>query len=210
MLLGDALDQEMGGDPRTVATGPNSTMPVEPPVPMEPPPSAAPPAAPNAPARQVGNVLQGWDATKWANPEHNTPKYQAGRILSKYNLQDANERGLAEQELLAAFPGSTFDQRDALYIPSLGPKGIDIYGGASRGEYRPQWLDLNAADAQPGAVPPGPSAAAPRSGVNSLGDLGGAMGDDLTIDAILREIQKLIDPAQAQALLGGALEQEFR
>lgn len=115
--------------------------------------------------RAVGNVLPGWDATKWANPEHNTPKYRAGRLMSQYNTQDEGERNALIQALLGEFKGSTFDGKDALYIPELGPKGIDIFGNASGGEYRPQWIDLNVEEqgAGPGAALYAPTQGMPGS-----------------------------------------------
>src|SRR5690606_33062878 len=34
-----------------------------------------------------GGVPSGWDAAKWNNPNHNTPKYQIGRIAAAGNIQ---------------------------------------------------------------------------------------------------------------------------
>lgn len=89
----------------------------------------------------------GWDQTKWASG-HNSPKYQVGRILASYNLQDPLERQLAEAEILKAFPGSTFDGKDVFNFPGLG--AIDVYGGASAGRYDPQFLDVAAHQAATG------------------------------------------------------------
>lgn len=53
-----------------------------------PSPSPAPaPAAPAAPAAPTYSqyAMPGWDQTKWADPNHTTIKYQAGRIFSQFD-----------------------------------------------------------------------------------------------------------------------------
>ena len=86
-----------------------------------------------------GNVLSGYDQAKWLDANHITPKYVVGRILSNYNLQDEAQRNQAIADIQRAYPGVTFDGRDTINFPGIGP--VDIFGGASTGEYRPQWLD---------------------------------------------------------------------
>ena len=93
-----------------------------------------------------GNVLSGYDQAKWLDANHITPKYVVGRILSNYNLQDEAQRNQAIADIQRAYPGVTFDGRDTINFPGIGP--VDIFGGASTGEYRPQWLDQTQSAAQ--------------------------------------------------------------
>jgi hypothetical protein len=100
-------------------------------------------AKPGYTAGSYGNVLAGWDNAKWNDQNHQSPKYVVGRILGSVgNLQDPNNRAKAIQQIQQAYPGAQFDGHDTVTIPGIGP--VDIFGGASSGEYRPQWLDLTA------------------------------------------------------------------
>jgi len=126
----------------------------------------------------TGPAPSGWNQTKWDNPQHTSPKYVAGRIMMKYagpdgRVTDPAKRDAAIKEILAAFPGATYDGTDALYIPSLGPKGIDIWGGASRGEFIPQWIDHNVEAMAGGGAsgPGGPTGPAPSPGPLDLSGL---------------------------------------
>lgn len=107
-------------------------------------------AAPAIIAQNVsGKAPAGWDQDKWNDPNHQTPKYVWGRITQDDNPNDV-------EQLLAAYPGATFDGKDKVTgIPGLGP--IDIYKGASVGENTPQWLDMNAAAAEGGNTSAAPN-----------------------------------------------------
>jgi hypothetical protein len=74
-------------------------------------PRAVPAALPPA--------LPGWDAGKWADPTHVTPKYVIGRILANFaptpqGLEDALP------DIQRAIPGTTRVGDDKLDIPGVG------------------------------------------------------------------------------------------
>jgi hypothetical protein len=88
-----------------------------------------------------GNVLSGWDATKWGDASHQTPKYVVGRIMSEGDTKTEEGRAAILARIQEAYPDATFSGKDRLTIPSLGLANIDIYGNASGGEYTPTWQD---------------------------------------------------------------------
>lgn len=61
----------------------------------------------------------GWDAAKWHNPNHNTPKYVVGRILANY---PPTPDGLTQAmpEIQKAMPGTTRVGDDKISIPDVG------------------------------------------------------------------------------------------
>jgi hypothetical protein len=95
-------------------------------------------AKPESTAQNFGNVLAGFDQTKWADANHQTPKYVTGRILQEASggdgrLQSQEERDAAIAAIQKAYPGTTFNGKDKVNIPGVGE--VDIFTGASRGEY---------------------------------------------------------------------------
>jgi hypothetical protein len=74
----------------------------------------------------------GWDAAKWVNPDHNTPKYVVGRVLWKYPPTPA---GLIDAlpEVQKAIPGTTQVGDDKLDIPGVGIVDVGISFGAGGG-----------------------------------------------------------------------------
>jgi hypothetical protein len=72
----------------------------------------------------------GWDQSKWGDPTHQTPKYVVGRILANYPTTPAGLQA-ATAEIARSFPGTTFNGKDILTIPGVGP--IDVLTGASVG-----------------------------------------------------------------------------
>ena len=53
-------------------------------------------APPKAPASSFASqAMAGWDQTKWSDPNHQSPKYVVGRILSNYNVADPAQRAAA-------------------------------------------------------------------------------------------------------------------
>jgi hypothetical protein len=115
----------------------------------------------------------GFDPDKWANEAHQTPKYKITRITAKYNLADPNERNAAIAEIMAAEPGTQFNGKDKIMLPGTGEgRGvwIDIFGNASGGEYRPQWIDTSYEEGGANYVPP--VTAAPGGMVGGAGDFG--------------------------------------
>jgi hypothetical protein len=93
-------------------------------------------AAPGYVPAQAGAVPPGWDATKWNNPNHQTPKYGVGRILSNF---PPTVEGLtaAFPDIEKAYPGATFNGKDKLTIPGVGT--VDVLQGASKGGEAWRW-----------------------------------------------------------------------
>lgn len=155
--------------------GPNGPPPVTTPGTSTPYPTAPPPtaAAPGAPA--------GWDATKWANQAHQTDKYKAGRILAKY---PPTAEGLKQAipELQAAYPGLTFNGKDTIEIPGLGP--IDVLQNAAGGGVAWQWIDKNWEAKNGGnmGVPPVAPVAPYQGAGGGFGGGGGSTGGGTPTD----------------------------
>jgi hypothetical protein len=120
-------------------------------------PPAAPPATPNpawntngyAPpgytAANPYSAPSGWDATKWADPNHQSPKYVVGRILQEASggtgaLRDQAQRDAAIAKILQAYPGAKFDGKDKVTFPDGGV--VDIFGGAGAGQYTAAWMPV--------------------------------------------------------------------
>lgn len=173
--------QRLYTDPATLTepaapTAPNPTQ-----TPTEPTPFTAP-AEPNAPTPQTPTTPtqapDGYDQNKWANAEHQTPKYKITRITTKYNLQDPAERERAIAEIMQAEPGTQFNGKDKIMLPGSGEgRGVwvDIFGGASTGQYRPQWIDTSYEEGGANYRPPVTAASAATPGGFSAG-AGGAGG----------------------------------
>lgn len=91
-------------------------------------------------------AMAGWDQGKWSNPEHQTMKYQVGRILSMF---PPTPEGLRQAlPLIQQFaPNATIDGLDKLVGlggETLGP--IDALVGAQQGGKSWGWQDLGEAD----------------------------------------------------------------
>lgn len=127
-------------------------------------------------------AFSGWDQAKWADPNHQTPKYVVGRIMASHpNSPEGRAAMIAD--IQKAYPGSQFNGKDKMTIPGLGT--IDIFGAAGAGEFRPQWIDeANAggglppggpSEPVPGMFPPGggPSSGAPAPSGSGTGSGGG-------------------------------------
>lgn len=146
------------------------------------PPGGSNPGQPTPPGGSGGGsssglppVPPGWDATKWNDPNHKTPKYVVGRILAKYPPTTAGLQQ-AIPELQAAFPGLTFNGKDKVNVPGLGE--IDVLQGASSGGVAWQWIDEANAGNGSGAVPPNPGepGKTPYGGTPPWGGSGGGGG----------------------------------
>ncbi len=131
--------------------------------PPDPPPYVAPQSAPTGGTLQTSSPLAGWDADKWNDPNHNSPKYVVGRILAKYPPTTA---GLQQAwgEIQSAFPSATFDGKDSISgIP--GTMGaVDVLAGASQGGTGWWWGDQGAAGADGGGGAAGGVGGAPAGG----------------------------------------------
>jgi len=128
----------------------------------------------------AGAAPPGWDADKWNDPNHQTPKYGVGRILSNFPpTLDGLKSAMGDIE--KAYPGTTYDGKDKLTIPGVGT--IDVLEAAGEGGKAWRWDDgSGGGDAGPAAK------GTPSSGVT--GDLGGD-GDMLArLQAEIDRIQK--------------------
>jgi hypothetical protein len=121
----------------------------------------------------------GWDQAKWNDPNHQTPKYVWGRLTQDSNPNDV-------EQLLAAYPGSSFNGKDKVTIPGVGT--IDIFKGASVGLNEPQWLAEGSA-----------SGAAPQAGGGASGGMdlssqarGIDAGGGDTLAAIKAELARIL------------------
>ncbi len=67
----------------------------------------------------------GWDAAKWNNLTHTTPKYTVGRILSYY---PPTPDGLTQAmpEIQKAYPGTTRLGDDKIDIPEVGVVDVGL------------------------------------------------------------------------------------
>lgn len=95
-------------------------------------------ATPGYTAQNAGGVLSGFDATKWNDPNHQSPKYVFGRILQEAaggdgRLETPEQRDAAVKNILQAYPGATFDGKQKVTMPDGGV--IDIFQGADAGHY---------------------------------------------------------------------------
>lgn len=127
-------------------TLPNPVFPTTP-VPKQPAPPAVGPAIPPT-TPTTGNtdgfaqpgftragtaaVPAGWDATKWNDQTHQTPKYVVGRILSNY---PDNPGGLqsALGDIQKAYPGTQLIGDDKLMIPGVGIVDVGVSFGSGGG-----------------------------------------------------------------------------
>jgi hypothetical protein len=86
--------------------------------------------------------MPGWDRAKWADPNHQTPKYVIGRILSGIKPRTAN-MDQAVALIAQAYPGTRRTGSGDITIPGIGStdilKAADVggkawhFGGQSKG-----------------------------------------------------------------------------
>jgi hypothetical protein len=126
---------------RAYAQRPQGQQPQMPPGGYQPPQVQAPPGAPRLPSDPRGwntdnypkpgwvaqqpsrNPPAGWEASKWNNPNHQTPKYVIGRILSQYAPRTENmDRVVAE--IARAYPGARRTGSGDITIPGIGSTDI--------------------------------------------------------------------------------------
>lgn len=89
-----------------------------------------------------GNAPSGWDPAKWANPNHQSPKYAVGRIIvANGDMKDPGNRQKAIADIQRAYPGATYNGKDRVTIPGVGT--IDIFQDASSGMWGPAWQPMD-------------------------------------------------------------------
>lgn len=81
----------------------------------------------------------GWDAKKWADPRHQTPKYAIGRILAIFPHTPEGLR-MAMPVIQKGYPGASIlpGKGDKAHIPCVGV--IDLIQAAGEGGKAWQWL----------------------------------------------------------------------
>ena len=83
-------------------------------------------------------AMPGWDNAKWNNPNHQSPKYVVGRMLSTLAPTTAN-MDAATALLAKAYPGTTRVGNGDVQIPGVGV--VDILMGAGQGGRGWWWGD---------------------------------------------------------------------
>jgi len=83
-------------------------------------------------AAPASAVLPGWDACKWNDPDHQTPKYVVGRIVAAFPHTPAGLRQAAPI-INAVYPGTTIlaGKGDKVLIPCVGT--VDLITSAGTG-----------------------------------------------------------------------------
>jgi hypothetical protein len=108
-------------------------------------------AQPNRIATQVGAAPVGWDAAKWADANHQTPKYVSGRLQAEAGDQKdpANRQKYLDAMKEAYGPENfQFNGKDKISIDG-GKSFVDIWGGAGAGVYSNAWQDESSQQAGP-------------------------------------------------------------
>jgi hypothetical protein len=154
--------------------------------------------APGYVPAQAGPVPAGWDATKWNDPNHQTPKYGVGRILSNF---PPTVEGLAAAmpDIEQAYPGTTFNGKDKLTIPGVGT--VDVLEAAGVGGKAWRW------GAEDGGGGGGAAARAGGARAADTVDLGARAPqpdviDQDTLAALKAELERIISgQPDRQALL---------
>ncbi len=154
-------------------------------------------AAPQFTAGNVGGVMSGWDATKWADPNNQHPKYVIGRILSGY-APTTDNAPKAAADIAKAYPGTTFNGKDKITVPGVGT--IDFLKGAGNGGEAWQY---GIEDGSPSSASGGGVIAPTISGVGSSNNAIAALTQGSTYQKLLQALQGISGPASTdqQALM---------
>lgn len=150
-------------------------------------------AKPGHVAANPGPAPAGWDPVKWADPNHQSPKYVVGRILNQY---PATTEGLKQAlpELQRAYPGAKLVGPGDIDL-GFGDGAVDVLIGAAQGGRGWTWIDQ--AGAAAGAAPPAdtlgsapPGTTPPVSGGGGVGpvDSGGTPSTGKSLNDILRDL----------------------
>jgi hypothetical protein len=97
----------------------------------------------------AGHPPPGWDRAKWADPNHQTPKYVVGRILSQYSPRTSNMDAVVA-EIARAYPGTRRTGNGDITIPGIG--SADILRAADVGGKGWQFSGGGGGGAKPGAA----------------------------------------------------------
>jgi len=131
----------------------------------------------------------GWNNDKWNDPNHQTPKYAVGRILSQFEPRTENMDAIVA-EVAKAYPGTRRTGNGDITIPGVG--SIDILQAADVGGKAWHWGAAGAGsgkDAGASKRGSGNSAANAAAGYD-LG-LGGDISSASNISGIMARLQQL-------------------
>jgi len=149
-------------------------------------------AQPNYTASNVPQFApSGWDQTKWADPNHQSPKYAWGRIYAS-NPNTPEGRANMIAQLQQAYPGVTFNGKDLADFSGVqGMNGIgqvDLFQGAGDGTYGISWRDIAAEAAQAAQQGQAGGGNFAQAGAFPNGGSGGSGGFQSTGNAQLDQI----------------------
>lgn len=100
-------------------------------------------ASPNRVAQNFGNAPTGFDPAKWADANHQTPKYVSTRLMTEAGDQkDAANRQKYLDAMKEAYGADNFrfNGKDKISIDG-GKSFVDVWGGSKAGIYSPAWQD---------------------------------------------------------------------
>lgn len=100
-------------------------------------------AVPTNVAQNFGNAFSGYSPEKWADPNHQTPKYVSARFQAEAGDQkDPANRQKYLDSMKNAYGDENFkfNGKDKISIDG-GKSFVDIWGGAGAGLYTPAWQD---------------------------------------------------------------------
>ena len=191
----DALQQSLGSTPPPLA----NTTPMPTPIPYG---NAGKPRVPVV----SGAPPAGFDAKNWADPNMDSVKYDAGRLLYGSTKPSEVARRVSSAEFQSRFPGATFDGKDKIDFKgalSDGDTGvpvglIDVLMAADQGADTSNGLWWGF---EPDGGPASPTPAAPAAPSAPMGQLGaGLPGQSDLLAQILASLQTQQAP-DPQALL---------
>jgi hypothetical protein len=78
---------------------------------------------PNFVPQARGGPMPGWEASKWGDPNHQTPKYVIGRILSNFSPRTENMDQVVAA-IAQAYPGTRRTGSGDITVPGIGSTDI--------------------------------------------------------------------------------------
>lgn len=153
-------------------------------------------ATPGYTAEKFGDAPAGFDQTKWANADHQTPKYVLGRITNSYAQNGKIDMAGMEKafaDIQKAYPGATWNGKDKVTIPGVGTS--DLVKGMS---------DDGMGEVQYGAVDDGggDNRSSVHNAAGSLDATGMSSGDavqSLTTDSVWKRLMAQINEINGPA-----------
>jgi hypothetical protein len=164
-----------------------------------PPPTANTDGYPMPKLQQapLAGAMPGWSSSKWADPNHQTPKYVVGRILQGIPPR-TDQMDIAVARIAAAYPGTRRVGKGDIYIPGVGT--TDILQSANAGGKAWRWGSANE------AAPSAQGAPGAGGGTDDFSRLIALlMGGQPPIQALQQPAAPAVDPNAAKAAAAQAL-----